>query len=316
MKTWLFFHNQDLDGHCSGAILRYYHETILHLINGIDFKMIPMDYGIPFDDNLIKDGDTVIMGDITLSPPSRMIELNKRVNLFVYDHHKSIEPILNDNNIMGLYGDDNIAGCELCYINFISASIVPEWVRLLSIWDTWNDSNKYYWDKMVKPFQMGIRTFDTNPETDNGMSFWNWWLTLQNNKNETPTMNLLFKDRRVKDIIDIGNKIIKYQNKMNEELMNRSYDMKWEGLNWIVVNGFKGSPQFDSKWDNIKYDAMMSFYYNGDKSEWGISLYTTKKDIDLSIIASKWGGGGHPQACGFRINNINDIIDNKGDNIK
>jgi nanoRNase/pAp phosphatase (c-di-AMP/oligoRNAs hydrolase) len=29
-------------------------------------------------------------------------------------------------------------------------------------------------------------------------------------------------------------------------------------------------------------------------------MYTERKDVDLSLIAKKYGGGGHAGACGFQ----------------
>lgn len=42
------------------------------------------------------------------------------------------------------------------------------------------------------------------------------------------------------------------------------------------------------------------FYWNG--ATWTVSLYHAahRKDLDLSAIAVKYGGGGHRGACGFR----------------
>ena len=47
---------------------------------------------------------------------------------------------------------------------------------------------------------------------------------------------------------------------------------------------------------------MIVFVYNGDK--WKVSLYTKKDDIDVSIIAQKYGGGGHKKASGFRCDKL------------
>jgi nanoRNase/pAp phosphatase (c-di-AMP/oligoRNAs hydrolase) len=47
------------------------------------------------------------------------------------------------------------------------------------------------------------------------------------------------------------------------------------------------------------HDALLTFCWLKDK--WRISLYHAehRKDIDLSVIAVKYGGGGHKGACGF-----------------
>jgi nanoRNase/pAp phosphatase (c-di-AMP/oligoRNAs hydrolase) len=40
---------------------------------------------------------------------------------------------------------------------------------------------------------------------------------------------------------------------------------------------------------------------------WTISLYT-QKDIDVSVIATKWKGGGHRKACGWQVKDITKVI--------
>jgi nanoRNase/pAp phosphatase (c-di-AMP/oligoRNAs hydrolase) len=51
---------------------------------------------------------------------------------------------------------------------------------------------------------------------------------------------------------------------------------------------------------------MMPFRYNG--KFWVISLYTTKDNVDCSVLAKNRGGGGHKQAAGFQVDNIKDIF--------
>lgn len=290
---WLMYHSADLDGASSGALLRYYHEKQGLKIDK-DFKMIPMNYGNIFDESQIKDGELVMMSDISLQPVSRMEELSKRCELFVFDHHKSVYPTLDANDVKGIWGDDQIAGCELTWIYLFSASSVPDFIRYLSDWDCWNDQDKIYWETTVKPFQMAIRSYETNPSTDTGYAFWADWIGGING------------DESINEMINEGKTIIRYQTEMNIDLMKRSFDIEFEGLRFIVVNGYKGSPQFDSKWDSEKYDAMMSFY-NMENKYWTISMYTAK-DIDLSVIAQKWGGGGHNYACGFSVKDITKVV--------
>jgi oligoribonuclease NrnB/cAMP/cGMP phosphodiesterase (DHH superfamily) len=39
-----------------------------------------------------------------------------------------------------------------------------------------------------------------------------------------------------------------------------------------------------------------------------VSLYTTKDEVDCSIIAKSNGGGGHKKAAGFRVEDISKIF--------
>ena len=57
------------------------------------------------------------------------------------------------------------------------------------------------------------------------------------------------------------------------------------------------SQLFKTVWNPNKYDAMCVFgWRNGS---WAVSLYTDKSDVDVSIIAKAYEGGGHRGAAGF-----------------
>jgi len=51
---------------------------------------------------------------------------------------------------------------------------------------------------------------------------------------------------------------------------------------------------------------MMPFQFDGKK--WTISLYTTKDEIDCSVIAKSNGGGGHKKAAGFQVEDISKVF--------
>src|SRR5439155_17563078 len=95
-----------------------------------------------------------------------------------------------------------------------------------------------------------------------------------------------------------------YQQKIDSGMMYRSYLLEWEGLKFLALNTARcNSLTFASKdVPETGHDALMGFYWNG--KVWTISLYHAahRKDIDLSLIAVKHGGGGHRGACGFTSN--------------
>ena len=56
------------------------------------------------------------------------------------------------------------------------------------------------------------------------------------------------------------------------------------------------------------YDGCACFHYaNG---MWNFSLYNDNGEVDCSVIAKQFGGGGHKGASGFRIDDITKIINN------
>jgi len=64
---------------------------------------------------------------------------------------------------------------------------------------------------------------------------------------------------------------------------------------------------FDSIADD-SIDAYCRYAYNAIKDKWAFSIYSSKPDIDVSKIASHFGGGGHPNAAGFGIDSLDDFF--------
>jgi hypothetical protein len=263
-KTLCFYHSSDLDGHCSAAIFKLYNK---------DIELIPIDYGDKFPWDIVA-GQNVIMVDFTLQPYSDMLRLQSLCRLIWIDHHKTSIEWAEANNFnpdgFRLIGK---AGCELAW-EYLYEKEAPRSIQYLSKYDTWN----YADNPNVLPFQYAVRALSTLPDDT---LFW----------------HRLFYEDRIDDLIDIGYIVLAYQKRVNEGFNKYAFDLEWEGLKWVVLNGpFKGS-NWHTKYDINKYDAMMGFFWDG--TQYIFSL-TTEKDIDLSIIAGKYGGGGHKRAAGFQ----------------
>ena len=68
------------------------------------------------------------------------------------------------------------------------------------------------------------------------------------------------------------------------------------------------SESFKDIYTEEKYDLMIAFLFNG--KIWTISLYSTKIEIDCSVLAKSMGGGGHKGAAGFTTTNIKEVFGN------
>jgi hypothetical protein len=103
-------------------------------------------------------------------------------------------------------------------------------------------------------------------------------------------------------IISQGRICMRYQLNMDALwLKEAGHIIDWEGIKFLAKNSVeRGSGMFDSKdVPETGHDALMLYGYRG--SYWTVSMYHAKHrtDIDLSVIAKKYGGGGHRGACGF-----------------
>lgn len=267
-----FYHSADLDGHCSGAIVKYKYP---------DCEMFGINYGDEFPWDKIEGGEDVFMVDFALQPLNpEMLKLAEMCNLTWIDHHKSaIEDFdaLTEKPSMhcALSMDNSVAGCGMTWLTVMDEE-VPLAVRLLSQYDVWNHD-----DQDTLPFQFGLRQYATDP-------------------NEQHLWRQLFAGAMVDDIIKEGSTILSYKASEDTKYCNAcAFETELDGLKCIAVNKMLTNSQlFDPVWDPDKYDAMLTFGYRNGK--WIVSLYSTKDDVDVSQVAKAHGGGGHKGAAGFQ----------------
>ena len=146
-----FYHSADLDGHCSGAIVKYrFPEAIMH----------PINYGDAFPWDEIHPEDEVYMVDFCLQPFNDMIRLGKSCNLVWIDHHAtSIEEVFACPAVIEAKHTLNPkkAACELTWEYLFPNEPVPLAVKLLSLYDSWTYQGHELED-MVLPFQIMFHT--------------------------------------------------------------------------------------------------------------------------------------------------------------
>jgi len=268
-----FYHSADLDGHCSGAIVKYKYP---------ECEMFGIDYGDEFPFDSIQQGEKVFMVDFALQPFTGMIWLNEiSGNELVWiDHHKSAIESSNEDKSGTIKGTrfDGIGACQLVW-EYLFDTEAPRSVKLLSEYDVWNHT-----DDDTLPFQFGLRQYETHP---NEQIFWRQLF-------EVEGLNPLDQ------IIGEGGIILQYQATENKKRCSAcAFETELDGLKCIALNQMLTNSQiFDSVWDAEKYDAMLAFGFR--KGSWTVSLYSDKKDIDVSVIAKNRGGGGHKGAAGFQ----------------
>lgn len=267
-------HRADLDGWCSQAIAR---RTL-----GESSRYLGWDYGDPVPD--LSPYDRVYVIDISLPRDVMVAHAEKLVWL---DHHKSVL----DTYPSYLAGTriDGIAACRLAWQwfngdrNATKADYLdhrvsePYAVQLLGEFDVWLKTNPD-----TDPFQYGMQA---TKEPD--------WPCLLNSDEGRPA------DALIAGTIAKGRAVLDYLDVTNAKLVTeRGFDVDFEGRHLLALNtSIKGSMQFAAA-VKPEHDGCLAFSWNG--KAWGFSLYGVdhKRDLDLSTIAVKHGGGGHKQACG------------------
>ena len=275
-----FYHSADLDGHCSGALIKRTFPAC---------EMIGIDYGDEFPWDSIKRNEVVYMVDFSLQPFEQMVKLNDLTPFFVWiDHHKSvIEEAQKTKEAFYGIQEVGIGACALVwrflYRNKAQKRLLPTFVKLLAEYDVWNHA-----DPRTLPFQYGLRLFpDTNPENQD------LWVSL-------------FDVEEVQRIVEKGSTVLEYQTSENAKYaQTRSFEVEFDGLRCIAINkGLANSKLFDSVWDPEKYDAMLAFCMISPEKGWTVSLYSDKPNVDVSKIAKARGGGGHKGAAGFQCKTL------------
>ncbi len=289
------YHNKDLDGYCSGAIVKLKYP---------DCKMIGYDYGQPLE--IEATGEEIIMVDVSV-PMTTMMKLAQMANYkFTWiDHH--ISAINDYNKFLSefLKGDieqippftaileNGISACEGAWKYLFPDKQMPTAVKLLGEYDTWRNQDKHRWDNAILPFQFGMRQFCNSAETFPTDLFEDY-----DNVTDSPVYSIIGK----------GKTILDYQATQNERACASSaFEFTFGDMKAICLNGGGfNSDVFKSVYDESKHVLMMPFVFS--KDHWTISLYTTKEDIDCSVLAKQFGGGGHRKAAGFQVKDIREII--------
>lgn len=274
-----FYHRSDLDGLASGAIVKHIYP---------DCEMFPIDYGEPFPWNSIQKDEQVYMVDFCLQPFEDMIKLDRMCILTWIDHHKSAIISYNKSQqiatIRYVWQDIDKAGCELVWeYMFLNKEECeyghPKWIKLLGRYDIWDKDNPL-WESEILPFQYGMKAIiKTIGDFDIFFS--------------------KFECETTQETIELGRPVMRFiENDNWQYCENLAFETIFEGHKAIAVNrGLTNSQLLDGYYDESKHDLIIIFVFN--KTNWTVSLYTTK-DIDCSKIAKRHGGGGHKKAAGFQ----------------
>lgn len=273
------FHHCDPDGWSSASIV--YKWALEN--NYKDINCISINYPQSIDvDKIIKD-EIVFIVDYSISPDNMLELLAKTSNVTWIDHHKTaIEkfegfPI----EILGIR-DTRDAACELTWKYLFPEKKIPESVKYIGDYDNW----KWNYGEDTRNFFCGIKLLNNLPMSND-------W------------QNLLINEH-VNDIM-IGGKAINEYLKMDNRIgCIKAYEVIFEGYKCIVLNtNSKGSLTFESI-DDGSYDILITWQYVKNKLNEKIctlSLYSGKgKNIDVSLICKKYGGGGHKGASGMTLN--------------
>jgi hypothetical protein len=304
MKITVVYHSADFDGIFCREIARKFLPDA-ELI-GWDFKDKPLPLPSPDPDHQLYVLDLPLDRPFglefgkhsTIEPVA--IALNLQRTIWI-DHHKT--SIDSHPTMIPGYRIDGVAACRLAWQWFTLNEVArdlgadmpfkedygehrvhePLAVRLAGEYDIWDKR-----DPRAEVFQFGLRSRE--------LTEFDWRLMLS-----LGSVDGRGGEEVVAELLRNGELLQRYQQSTDKGTMGRSFLMDFEGLKFLALNTARcNSLTFASKdVPETGHDALLGFYYDGEK--WNVSMYHAKHrmDLDLSQIAVKHGGGGHKGACGF-----------------
>lgn len=266
-----FYHKSDFDGICSAAIVKSVYP---------DIELYPIDHSDTLPISVIdKHKDLIIVVDFSFDMGTMITMHNTAMDFIWIDHHKSaIDKYLEiPENFDGLR-EIGQAACELTWQYFYEEDM-PTAVKLLGRYDVWQLTEI----PNILEFQQGLKRYTFNPHDD----IW---------------QSLLWDDSNViTEIISHGKVILDYQRMENKKTMlSYAIRKKFEGYNCLIANTtVRNSQLFDGYEEHFNDIDIFIVYSFTNKGNWVVSLYSNNDDVDVSKIATKYGGGGHMGAAGF-----------------
>jgi len=303
---YCIYHSRDLDGWCSAAIVKKwfrekYSDGVVLSKETHDqnpkpnnyLYMIGWDYGDVVPDLSKED---IILVDISF-PKNEMFKLWHRLDkkTIWIDHHISA---INDNKDLvweQSHGIQNTkkAACELTWEYLFPNEKIPEFVRLLGRYDCFGHKGTSE-EQRVLEFQYAARAYCKNVE--------DCFEKLHQKENQVIGL-----------LSELGKGIYKYLCVEAEQDYKTRFTVDFDGYKFACINRKRFNPiNFGIQYHNDKADDI--YYYDGaacfhyENGLWNFSLYNDNGKVDCSEICKKRGGGGHAGAAGFRVSNINNII--------
>lgn len=272
-KVYCYFHNDDLDGWASSAVVKMKHPKA---------EFFGYNYELEFP--LVEGYDIVYMVDCSTTSENMkaLIEKNKK---FVWiDHHaKKILDICKElgGEIAGIRDTNSKnAACVLTWRYLFPNQEVPIILNYIEDLDIWNWSLKHTDEINTALF------IDYKNDRDKLVHFMNWSCEHD-------------------ELIQNGKQYIKMRKSQIDFLLKLMRTKVFHGYKTGVVNtpihtSFVGHEILEQ---NPDIDIALIWYNYKDYIK--VSL-RSRDEVDVSEIAHLYGGGGHKQASGFTLK-TNDI---------
>lgn len=291
-KTKVIYHKADFDGiFCREIARKFLPEA----------ELIGWDYGDPIPQVHLT--DQLYMLDISVNG------LMDHPYLIWIDHHKSAMDKFQ-STLRG-YRIDGVAACRLAWQWFTivdgntNFGNVGNSIRAAGVLPMIQD----FKDRSVEePFAVCLAgEYDIWDKHDSRAELFQHGL-----KSEEPDWSKLLSpdpdhyiNPYVQKLLDQGASLQYAKTQENASIIKAAgFTIQFEGLCFIACNHARYNSFLFTAGLKPEHDACLGFAYRDGK--WVVSLYHApgKEHHDLSLIAVKYGGGGHGGACGFQLETL------------
>lgn len=281
------YHHNDMDGFGSAALLR-------QAFAEEDVRLVCCDYSVPLNNALaeIHPTDSIYIVDYSFSESTvdelfDLISIVGEQRITWIDHHLSSVKIVNSfpklKRLQGVL-DLRYSGMALTWMFLNKLPICatsydrcPLAVRFVSDYDTWTKSlpeSDY--------FRMGMDALDLSVDS-------NIW------------KRILLDEDYVQSLIENGKTINGYLRNYYAHKLNRyGFVTRFAGYECLAINQKDNSDIFGD--NRQRYPLCVIFQTNGKR--WFYTVYSSDPEIDCSLIAAVFGGGGHKGAAGFSTDQL------------
>jgi oligoribonuclease NrnB/cAMP/cGMP phosphodiesterase (DHH superfamily) len=256
-------------------------------------EYIMVNYGQPIP--VMDSNSEVYIVDFSYKEPIIRDLMNRMFKVVVLDHHKTAKEELavfeNETNDSGhlIKIDMSKSGCVLAWEYFHPNIEVPDLFKFVQDRDLWKF--EFSETKAVHEF---LCSFSFNFDQ------WNEWINSW--------------QIYAKQIVNEGDAILRANEKVIKNICRDAYRTKLDSWDVIALNSkFKPSECADYLWSNHGTGSQPDFivvYHDvnplGKLARYGESIKRVFQlrcngDFDVSVVARKFGGGGHKSAAGFTV---------------
>ena len=275
-KALVIYHHPCLDGFTAAWAAKQ------AMGNTADY--VPGNYG---NDGTLPDVDNRLVYLVDFSYPRNvMIELARRASkVIVLDHHlsaqKDLEPLLEDGTIEGEFDMDR-SGAMITWNWFFLDKPAPEFIEYVQDRDLWTK---------VLPYCEEIN-----------LAMFAYEYTFENWDNIAATPIDMLRDEG----IAIHRKHMKDVRELTEQVQYMTI-AGFENVPTVNANYFYGSDLCALLSESEPFAA---YYWHNSEGQYVFGLRSNKdfeNVVDVSVIAKAFGGGGHANAAGFRIKDLNEL---------